>query len=89
MAAVGNPLTEPGPDNILQLPVPVVGVKEVIVLVGDDPHIVCNVGVTTGLLFSGSTLIVAVIVLLGQVLPNGLTTTYCTVFVPTDRKSVL
>jgi hypothetical protein len=85
VAAVGNPLTEPGPDNILHLPVPVVGVKEVIVLVGDDPHIVCNVGVTTGLLFSGSTLIVAVIVLLGQVLPNWLTTTYCTVLLPTPK----
>jgi hypothetical protein len=69
VAAVDEPLTEPGPDKILQLPIPVVGVDAVIVVIGVAPHIVCVTGLIVGLLIAGSTMILAVTLLFAQLLP--------------------
>ena len=67
--------TEPVPVNTLQLLLPVVNVNAATVVLGLAPQIVCVNGEIDGLLVSGSTLIVAVIVLLGQVLPATFTAT--------------
>ena len=67
--------TEPVPVNTLQLLVPVVNVTAVTVALGLAPQMVCVNGDIDGLLVSGSTLIVAVILLLGQVLPATFTAT--------------
>jgi hypothetical protein len=56
-------------------PVPVVAVAALTVVDGTIPQIVCIVGVITALLVTGSTTIVAVILLLGQVLPATFTAT--------------
>ncbi len=67
---VGTPgITEPVPVGILHTAVPVVGDTTVSVVFGKAPQMVCVNGLINGLSFSGSTLTVAVRVLLGQVLP--------------------
>jgi hypothetical protein len=66
---VNAPMILPVPVKILQLLVPVVGVNALTVAFGVAPHIVCKVGLTTGLLFSGSTMILAVTLLFAQLLP--------------------
>ncbi len=83
---VGTPAsTEPVAVGILHTAVPVVGEVTLKVVVGEAPQMVCVNGLTTGLAFSGSTLTVAVNVLLGQVLPAAVCTTYWIVFIPTPR----
>jgi len=67
--------TEPVPVNTLQLLLPVVNVNALTVALGLAPQMVCVNGDIDGLLVSGSTLIVAVILLLGQVLPATFTAT--------------
>jgi hypothetical protein len=67
--------TEPVPVNTLQLFVPVVNVTALTVALGLAPQMVCVNGEMDGLLVSGSTLIVAVTLLLGQVLPATFTAT--------------
>ena len=75
--AIDNVLftTEPVPVNTLQLLLPVVNVNALTVALGLAPQMVWVNGDIDGLLVSGSTLIVAVIVLLGQVLPATFTAT--------------
>ena len=67
--------TEPVPVNTLQLLLPVVNVNALTVALGLAPQMVWVNGDINGLLVSGSTLITAVILLLGQVLPATFTAT--------------
>ena len=79
-----KPLKTPGPVNTLQLPTPMVGFVALTVAVGLEPQIVCVKGLIVGVLISGSTLITAVILLLGHTLP-AIPKTYCTVLLPTPK----
>ena len=76
VTCVVDPLTVPVPVKILQLPIPVVKVTAVTVAFGLAPQIVWVIGLMVGVLLAGSNVIVAVMLLLGQVLPAWVTITY-------------
>ena len=82
--AVCPAITFPGPVVMLQLPRPKVNAEALTVVLGVSPHIVWVTGLNTAGLVIGSTTIVAVALVFGQVEP-ALVTLYLTTLVPTPN----